>query len=76
MSTKKDKKKSGWGGVRPGAGHPKTGTTKSKICVSVDKENWNTAKKRWNDKPSRLVDGLVLSYLKIGEKVLEMGAAI
>ena len=76
MSTRKRKKKSNWGGLRVGAGHPESGVTKAKICVSVDKENWDTAKKRWNDKPSRLVDGLVLSYLRIGEKILEMGAAI
>ncbi|HWX20300.1 MAG TPA: hypothetical protein VN578_10405 [Candidatus Binatia bacterium] len=75
MSTIKQKKQLGWGGVRSGAGHPETGITKEKVCISVDKENWNTAKRRWKDKPSRLVDGLVLSYVKAGKRVIEMGAA-
>jgi hypothetical protein len=64
------------GGARPGAGHPKTGATKAKICVSVDKRNWNTAVKRWKDKPSRLVDWLVSGYVSAAGNTLEGRGAI
>jgi hypothetical protein len=64
------------GGKRDGAGHPETGVTKEKICVSVDKKNWNTAKKRWKDKPSRLVDWLVSSYVGAVGNTLEGRGAI
>ena len=64
------------GGSRPGAGHPETGVTKEKICVSVDKKNWNTALTRWKDKPSRLVDWLVSGYVGTDGDTLKVGGAI
>lgn len=70
----KEKTNKNWGGARKNAGRPE-GTTKAKICVSVNQSNWNTAVKRWSKKPSWLVDSLVLSYLNAGPAVLEMGAA-
>ena len=76
MSINKGKKKDGRGGFRPGAGRVKDTGEKTKICVSVHESNWNTALNRWKKKPSWLVDRLVLSYVKRGRAVLEMGAAI
>jgi hypothetical protein len=61
MSTKKKRFK--WGGARPGAGRP-PGETKIKICVSVDSETWQSAVNQWKDKGSRLVDRLILAYIK------------
>jgi hypothetical protein len=76
MSKKKITKKSSWGGTRNGAGAKGRKGGTAKICVSVHARNWNTALKRWNKKPSRLVDLLVLSYVKRGSAVLEMETAI
>jgi len=77
MSKKKEKKiEFSHGGSRAGAGHPASGITKEKICISVDKKNWNTAKKRWKDKPSRLVDRLVSSYIASGGSILTPEAVI
>ena len=63
-NNKRKKKKAKHGGARPGAGHPETGVTKAKICVSVNEENWKTALKRWRDKGSRLVNWLIEDYLE------------
>jgi len=63
MSKKITNKKTAWGGMRNGAGRPKTGETKSKICVSGDQQNWQAAKAKWKDKSSRLVDWLVSRYV-------------
>lgn len=77
MSNEKKKNKSHWGGFRKGAGRKSRIGGTAKICVSVHEGNWNTAVQRWKpDKPSRLVDVLVLTYLKRGSAVLETGAAI
>lgn len=64
------------GGRRVGAGHPKSGVTKEKICISVDKENWNTALTQWKDKPSRLVDWLISGYVGASGDTLNIGGAI
>jgi hypothetical protein len=61
------------GGKRPGAGRPK-GRTKMKICVSVNAENWKTALARWRKNGSRLVDELILGYLKGSGAAPELGA--
>jgi len=63
-----------WGGARKGAGR-KEGGTKTKICVSVNEDNWNSALKRWRKKPSWLVDSLVSGYLDTGAAALGMGVA-
>ena len=63
MSKEKRNKKPSHGGFRLGAGHPKTGVTKAKICVSVDEVNWEAALKRWKGKGSRLIDGLIEKFV-------------
>lgn len=76
MSIDKEKKIDGRGGARPGSGRPKNSGEKRQICVSVHGNNWNTALERWKPrKPSWLVDKLILSYVKRGQAVLDMGAA-
>ncbi|HEX4122647.1 MAG TPA: hypothetical protein VH619_18695 [Verrucomicrobiae bacterium] len=84
MSTGKNKKVSGRGGARPGAGHPKTGITKKKICVSVTETLWDTAVSIWRkqqseprkSKSSQLVNVLVTAYAKTDGGILKMEAAI
>jgi hypothetical protein len=76
MASTKLNKNREWGGRRNGAGRPKNSGTKTKICVSVREDNWNTAVKRWNQKPSWLVDQLVLRYVQTGGSILETEAAI
>jgi hypothetical protein len=64
MSKKKTKKiVFEHGGTRTGAGHPETGITKTKICVSVNKDNWQSALTRWNGKRSQLVDRLLMRFV-------------
>jgi hypothetical protein len=69
------------GGARKGTG-PKLGSGTSKqICVSVQKENWDTALSHWQRyrkqrKPSWLVDGLLSYYVKTKGSILETEAAI
>jgi hypothetical protein len=75
MSIKYIENKTGRGGTRKGAGRKKNSGESTKICVSVHERTWNTALNRWKKKPSWLVDRLVLSYVKRGRAVLEMGAA-
>lgn len=53
------RKKHQWGGRRAGAGHPESGVTKAKICVSVNESNWKTALKRWRGSKSSLIDDLL-----------------
>ena len=76
MSNKKTEKKSKWGGWRKGAGRPKNSGEKTKICVSVHENNWNTAVKHWKKRPSWLVDRLVARYVNSGGSILETEAAI
>lgn len=76
MLKKNDKKNDGRGGPRKGTG-PKIGSGKKKnICVSVDKANWHTALKHWNDKGSQLVDRLVWRYVDSGGSILTPEDAI
>lgn len=75
MSKEKEKKKT-WGGKRAGAGRPPETEKKTKICVSVDANNWNTAVKRWKEKPSWLVDRLLSDYVASIGSILETKAAI
>lgn len=76
MSNKKKVKSDGRGGPRDGTG-PKLGSgTKTKISVSVDKSNWQTALARWNDKGSQLVDRLIWRYVKSGDSILKPEAGI
>jgi hypothetical protein len=76
MSNKNKQKKPKWGGFRKGSGRPKDSGEKTKICVSVHNENWNTAVKRWKKKPSWLVDGLISRYIQTGGSILKPEAAI
>jgi hypothetical protein len=64
MPTRK-MKKFDHGGARPNSG-PKPnpdGPKTKKICVSVDKLNWQSAMKRWKKKSSWLVDKLISTYV-------------
>jgi hypothetical protein len=64
MSNKiKQKKSRKHGGKRAGSGHPKTGITKVKKCVSVTKSVWHDALKMWDGKGSQLVDGLLARFV-------------
>jgi len=74
--SKKKNKKSNWGGSRKNAGRPEGSGEKTKITVSVHEKNWNNALRRWKQKPSWLVDGLILRYIDTGGSVLEGEAAI
>jgi hypothetical protein len=81
MSNKYIENKKGRGGARPDSGPEKGSGEKTKICVSVHEQNWNTALKRWRRsrrqrKPSWLVDRLIGYYLKTGGNILETEAAI
>lgn len=51
------------GGARIGSGRP-AGKTKVKISVSVDEDAWLAALQKWPDKPSRLVNSLLATYLE------------
>jgi hypothetical protein len=55
-----------WGGARKGAG--RGAGDKTKICVSVDEENWQSALSKWKQKPSWLVDCLISDYVSGMEK--------
>jgi hypothetical protein len=67
------------GGYRRNAGRPKGSGEKTKICVSVNESNWQSAVSRWKSERSRkakrswLVDGLILAYLNDDVKI-EAGA--
>lgn len=55
------------GGPRRGSG-PKAGSgVHVKICVSVQRANWQAAKAVWEDKASHLVDMLLANYVKRNE---------
>ena len=71
MSTAKELKKMGRGGARPGAG--RGSGDKTKISVTVDEENWQTALSKWPGKPSWLVDTLIADYVN-GEEAHEARA--
>ena len=51
----------GWGGAREGSG--RGAGDKTKICVSVDEENWQCALSIWKQRPSWLVDNLIADYI-------------
>jgi hypothetical protein len=61
---KEKAKKNGfnWGGRRPGAGRPKGSGSKVRICVSVNRWNWQAATRKWKI-ASHLVDRLLVDYL-------------
>jgi hypothetical protein len=60
----KSKKNSGWGGARSDSG-PKSGRTKTPLCVTVDMLILLAAKELWGTgKASRLVEGLLQRYIK------------
>ena len=64
------------GGWRKGAGaKPRIGGAR-KICVSVNKQTWQAAVDLWKEKPSWLVDGLLLRYMETGGGILKKEAAI
>jgi hypothetical protein len=60
--SKEKRKKNQWGGARKGAGRPE-GETKEKICVSVNRENWQAALRIWKEKQSWLVDALLTDFI-------------
>ena len=64
---KKVGKESKRGGHRKGSGRP-PGTTKRKISVSVDQENFDLAIKKWGDKPSKLIDSLIKDYVSMTDE--------
>ena len=64
----------GWGGARQGAG--RGGGDKTKICVSVDEETWQSALDIWKNRPSWLVDTLIADYVAGNEKAREVEGAI
>ena len=66
MSTDKIEK-DGRGGPRKGAGRPKGSGKKVKICVSVDRQNWQVALNSWTGKASHLVETLVSAYVNQGK---------
>jgi len=76
MTNKSVKKTGGRGGARVGTGPIPGSGKKTKISVSVDKSNWQTALSRWNDKGSQLVDRLVLRYVDSEGRILIPEAAI
>jgi hypothetical protein len=60
---KKIEEKTNWGGPRIRAGHPKTGITKTKKCVSVNEAVWQSAQDRWRGQMSPLVENLLSDYV-------------
>jgi hypothetical protein len=71
MSRKTLKKKWKHGGWRPNSGKkPRIGGTE-RICVSVNKQTWQTAVRLWKKKPSWMVDGLLSYYEKTGGSILK-----
>jgi len=64
MSKKKSNEKGKWGGFRKGSGRKaRRGGTK-KICVSVNRKNWQLALSKWKKRASWLVDLLVSNYIR------------
>jgi hypothetical protein len=63
MSINNNKKRIGSGGPREGAGHPETGITKVKKCISVTGTVWQDALKLWKGKGSDLVDRLLRRFV-------------
>jgi len=63
VSRKITKKSPNQGGKRDGAGHPKSGITKVKKCVSVTGTVWQDALKLWNGQASELVDRLLKRFV-------------
>jgi hypothetical protein len=69
MSKEKRTKKTTWGGARQDSGrNPKVEGGMTKICVSVGRNNWQSALSKWNAKPSWLVDRLISAYIEGGIK--------
>jgi hypothetical protein len=77
MSNKKSGKKQTHGGFREHSGRkPRPGGT-ARICVSVQRQNWDAALERWKPrKPSWLVDVLVLRYNQTNGSILQTEAVI
>jgi hypothetical protein len=67
------RKKTAWGGKRVGAGRPRGSGLKIKICVSVNKGNWQSATAKWKIR-SHLVDRLLMDYVSNSGGVRDMGA--
>src|SRR5208283_4710287 len=65
--SKEKVKNNNWGGKRAGAGRPAGTAKKVKICVSVNRQNWQDALSSWTGKASHLVEKLVSAYVKQGE---------
>jgi len=61
--SKEKKEKFQWGGARKNAGRTKGSGRTAKICVSVNKENWQAALRIWNEKQSWLVDALLTDFV-------------
>jgi hypothetical protein len=76
MSTEENGKTERRGGFRCKAGRKKGSGTKTKICVSVDEQNWQAAISRWDRKRSWLVNALILRYVETNGGILETKAAI
>jgi hypothetical protein len=75
MLTDKSEKRDGRGGPRKGAGRPKGSGKKVKICVSVDRQNWQVALRSWTGKASHLVERLILAHIKQGKSSQNLEAA-
>jgi hypothetical protein len=81
LSSMKNRTKSrNWGGARPNSG-PKPGSGEmTKICVSVNAGNWQSALSRWGKeqsgkaKGSWLVDRLIQAYIENGVPSREVEA--
>jgi hypothetical protein len=73
MSKEKRNKAAGWGGKRVGAGR-RDKAEKTKICISVNEDNWQSALSLWKSEQSRkakrswLVDWLIQAYISGGVK--------
>jgi len=62
--SKEKRKKFSHGGAREGAGHPKTGITKKKICISINQQTWQAAFGSWTGKASHFIEMLVSDHVK------------
>lgn len=72
--SKEKRKKFSHGGARENAGRPKTGITKKKICVSIDRHVWQAARTTWAKNASRLIETLVAAHVKQSEANQNMEA--
>jgi hypothetical protein len=63
VSTNNNKKRIISGGDKGRPGHPRTGITKVKKCVSVTQTVWQDALKLWKGQGSDLVDRLLRRFV-------------